>query len=68
MPDYKTIDVTPNVKRCLEILKEIVESLPPGDLKDKGEGTIDYLSRTFDGEPQPLRGAKCPPERFLIPS
>ena len=60
MAKSKTIRVTPNVQRCLEELKAAVKSLPAGDLKKRAEGAVDYLSRTFKGEPQPLGGGHCP--------
>jgi hypothetical protein len=59
MAKSKTIRVTPNVKKCLEVLKEAVKFLPPGDLKIRSEGALDYLSRTFKGKPQPGRGFEC---------
>jgi len=34
--------------------------MPEGDLKDNANGAINYLSRTFQGKPQPERGIKCP--------
>ncbi len=62
----KKIKVTPNVQKCLEILTEIVKDLSPGDLKTKAEGAIDYLDRTFKGEPQPAKGENCPEGALLI--
>ena len=55
-----TVKVTPNLKKCLEIFEGIVASLPPGDQKEEGEGAVNYLSRTFSGEPQPFDGMHCP--------
>lgn len=66
MAKSKTIRVTPNVQKCLEELKEAVKSLPAGDLKKRAEGALNYLSRTFKGEPQPLKGRHCPHGTFLI--
>lgn len=60
MAKSKTIRVTPNVQKCLEELKKAVKSLPAGDLKKNAEGALDYLSRTFKGEPQALKGRHCP--------
>ena len=63
-----SIEVTPNVKKCLEILESAVRSLPTGDLKAKSEAALGYLSRTFDGEPQPEQGKRCPPGVLIIPN
>ena len=60
MAKSKTIRVTPNVKKCLTHLKAAVKEMPEGDLKDNASGAINYLSRTFQGKPQPSRGIKCP--------
>jgi len=30
------IEVTPNLEKCLEALKEAVRELPPGELREKG--------------------------------
>jgi len=60
MAKSKTIRVTPNVKKCLTHLKAAVKALPDGDLKDNANGAINYLSRTFEGKPQPGRGIVCP--------
>jgi len=61
------IEVTPNLEKCLEVLEEAIQELSSGELKDKAEGAIEYMSRTFQGEPQPLEGRACPPGKFLIP-
>lgn len=66
MAKSKTIRVTPNVKRCLEQLKEAVKSMPAGDLKKRAEGALDYLSRTFRGERQPRKGIWCPEDRPIL--
>ncbi|MFB0566773.1 MAG: hypothetical protein ACETWK_13980 [Candidatus Aminicenantaceae bacterium] len=60
------ITVTPNVMKCLEELKTAVKSLPAGDLRKRAEGALNYLSRTFKGESQPLRGRKCPIDKPII--
>ena len=60
MANDKTIQVTPNVQKCLEELTAAVNSLPAGDLKERAEGAIQYLSRTFEGEPQARGGRTCP--------
>jgi hypothetical protein len=65
MAKSKTIRVTPNVKKSLEELKSAVKSLPAGDLKKSAEGAIDYLSRTFQGKPQPGKGRTCPIGRLI---
>ena len=66
MANDKTIQVTPNVQRCLEILTEALKSLPAGDPKEKAEGAIQYLSRTFEGGPQPGGGRTCPGGSAII--
>ncbi len=66
MNEYPTIEVTPNVKKAMEYLKEAIDALEPGPVKKNAEGSWDYLNRTFKGEPQPLGGENCPPERLLI--
>ena len=66
MQDYLKIDVTPNVQKCLEELKAAVESMPDGDLKTRAEGALDYLDRTFQGEPQPEGGRRCLPDRPMV--
>jgi hypothetical protein len=60
MAKSKTIRVTPNVKKCLTQLKAAVKEMPEGELKDSASGAINYLTRTFQGKPQPGRGIKCP--------
>jgi hypothetical protein len=67
MAKSKTIRVTPNVKKCLTHLKAAVKALPDGELKDNANGAINYLSRTFEGKPQPGRGIKCPGVTRFIP-
>jgi len=64
----KTIEVTPNVQKCLEILQDAVKSLPEGDLKTKAEAALEYLDRTAKGEPQPLDGRSCPTDKAIIPT
>ena len=66
MAKSKTIRVTPNVQKCLEELKEVVKTLPAGDLKKRAEGAVNYLSRTFKGEPQQLKGRACPAGTRII--
>jgi hypothetical protein len=60
MTDEISIQVTPNVQKCLEELTAAVTSLPAGDLKERAEGAIQYLSQTFKGQPQPQGGRGCP--------
>jgi len=62
-----TIEITPNVLKCLQILREAVESLPEGDLKTQAEGALEYMERTARGEPQPLEGETCPVNTAVIP-
>jgi len=61
------IEVTPNLEKCLEVLKEAIQELSPGELKDKAEGAIEYMSLTYKGEHQPLEGKACPPGHPFIP-
>jgi len=60
MAKSKRISVTPNVKKCLVYLKAAVKALPEGELKKNADDAISYLSRTFQGKPQPGRGTSCP--------
>ena len=66
MPKSKTIRVTPNVKKCVEVLNEAVKAMPSGDLKEKAEGALRYLSKTIKGEPQPMKGKGCPGATLII--
>ena len=66
MARSKTIRVTPNVKKCLTELKAAVNALPEGTQKDDAKGAISYLTRTFQGKPQPGRGIKCPGSTRII--
>ncbi len=66
MAKSKTIRVTPNVKKSLEELKAAVKSMPAGDLKNRAEGAIDFLSNTFKGKAQPGRGRICPTSKLII--
>lgn len=68
MSEKNMIDVTPNLKKCLEILLEAINQLPSGDFKDKAEAALQYMSRTFEGEPQPMDGEGCPPGVVFIPT
>ncbi len=67
MTEEIKIEVTPNLKKCLEILKEATAQLPPGDLEKKAAGAIKYMTLTFDGQPQPMDGEGCPPGIVVIP-
>lgn len=62
------IDVTPNVMRCLEVFREVVNSLPEGDLKTQAEGALQYLEETAKGQPQENEGVFCPEGRVIIPT
>jgi hypothetical protein len=66
MQEYLKIEVTPNVQKCMELLKAAVESMPLGDLKTRAEGALDYLDRTFSGEAQPEGGRRCTIEMPII--
>ena len=61
------IDVTPNVKKCLEVLREAIKLLPEGDLKTQAEGALKYLESAARGEPQPNDGEFCHVETMFIP-
>jgi hypothetical protein len=66
MAKSKTIRVTPNVQKCLEVLKAVVKSMPAGEKKERAEGVISYLSSTFKGKPQPRGGRICAGGRPII--
>ena len=67
MAKSKTIRVTPNVKKCLTHLKAAVDAMAEGELKENAKDAIGYLSRTFQGKPQPGRGIICPGGSKFIP-
>jgi hypothetical protein len=67
MARSKTVSVTPNMKKCLKIMKEAAEALPAGDLKRRSLAAVDYMSRTFEGERQPHKGGLCPDFTVIIP-
>ena len=60
MADNISIEVTQNVKECLVIFGEAVESMPDGDAKNEAAAALEYLKKTADGESQPLNGERCP--------
>jgi len=66
MAKSKTIRVTPNMDSCLKELKEAVKSMPEGEQKKRAQGALNYLSRTFKGEPQPAQGRGCPGSRLIV--
>jgi hypothetical protein len=66
MAKSRIVRVTPNLLRCLRDLKTAIKGLPPGDARTRATGALDYLSRTFAGERQPLRGLACEPPRIII--
>ncbi len=66
MAKSKTIRVTPNVQKSLELLKAAVKSMPAGNKKEKAEGAISYLSNTFKGKAQLGRGRICPTGKPVI--
>lgn len=66
MAEFQNIEVTPNVQKCLEELTEAVKSLEAGDLKERAEGAIEYLSKTFAGQPQPEGGRDCPGSTRIV--
>lgn len=61
------IDVTPNVLKCLEVLREAVNALPEGDLKTQAEGALEYMESAARGEEQPEEGRACPVSKPIIP-
>jgi predicted ATP-grasp superfamily ATP-dependent carboligase len=64
----KTIRVTADVQKCINVLKEAVKAVPLGDLKKRAEAALGYLEKTFKGEKQPFRGSKCPVDKLIIKS
>ena len=62
------IDVTPNVMKCLEVLREAVKSLPEGDQKNQAEGALKYLEEAAKGQPQENDGVFCPVNKVIIPT
>jgi len=62
------IDVTPNINRCLEVLREAIKTLPEGDLKTHAEGALEYLESAARGEPQANEGLSCPVNKVIIPT
>ena len=66
MTDEKVIQVTPNVKECLKILKDAMEKIEDTELKASAAKALDYLERTAAGESQPEDGRRCPPPRHII--
>ena len=66
MPDYPTVSVTPNMRRCVEILMEAVLALDDGPVKDQAEAALNYINLTFDGEPQPMDGEYCPRQKLVV--
>ena len=66
MHDYPIVDVTPNMRKCVEILMEAVLMLEDGPMKDRAEAALNYINLTFDGEPQPMGGEGCPREKLVV--
>ncbi|MBN2246688.1 MAG: hypothetical protein JW755_12675 [Candidatus Aminicenantes bacterium] len=66
MGKSKSIRVTANVKKCLEILKEAQKEMREGKLKEETKAAIKYLDKTFKGTKQPLRGMVCPKDTPII--
>jgi hypothetical protein len=66
MAESRVIRVTPNVRKCLRILKAAAEKLPSGTSKTKAKGALLYLERTFRGVPQPRQGRNCPGGTMII--
>ncbi len=53
------------IKKSLEALKEGIESLPSGDLKENAEGALHFLSRILGGGPQPTV-MECLSQRLIL--
>lgn len=68
MAKSKTVRITPNLQKCIDELKEAVNTMPSGDSKKKAEGALNYLTLAFKGEKQPLRGRECPVDKAIIKS
>lgn len=66
MSEQKWIEVTPNVKKCLEVIKEAAGELPGGKAKENALAALAYLERTARGETQPEGGNHCPVGSFII--
>ena len=66
MAKSKAIRVTPNVLRCLDELRAAAKALPDGELKRRATAALEYLGRTFSGEPQPNNGISCPVDTAII--
>lgn len=60
------IEVTKSLERCLEILKDAIGALPPGEIKQQAETALEYLSRSFKGEQLPVED-NCRPGSWLVP-
>ncbi|MFW6131415.1 MAG: hypothetical protein ACOC5F_02335 [Candidatus Aminicenantaceae bacterium] len=58
MASGKTIEVTPNIEKCMEVLKDAIESLPQ-EKKEAAKRAIQYLDDTFQGKAQPMGGRGC---------
>ena len=67
MAKSKAVRVTPNMKKCLDILDKAVKSMPKSDQKKQAKAALDYMTKTFEGQPQPGRGRKCPYPILVIP-
>lgn len=59
MKKSKRISVTPNVEYSLKTLKEAIEELPEGEMKDRAGSALRYLMSAAKGEKQTLRGINC---------
>jgi hypothetical protein len=52
--------------KCIEELRAALKNLPAGESRTTAKGALDYLERTFAGEPQPNRGLACEYPRIVI--
>lgn len=66
MAKSKTIRATPNVLKCAVVLREALIKLPSGETRTRALLALDYLDRTFAGEPQPNKGIFCPVTKAIV--
>ncbi len=66
MAKSKTIRATPNVLKCAVVIREALNRLKSGEDKTRAMLALDYLDRTFSGEPQPNKGIFCPVNKAIV--
>lgn len=64
MDENKTVVVTDELLKCLEVLKMAVDHLPDGDLKESYKMAVSYISAAFMKEELPR--IACPGGGLLI--